>query len=61
MKTIRQGISRWSSLTKNIIKGALLGIVLCLSSIGMFWGGEFSDIAFCIWAICIVQLMEFTE
>ncbi len=61
MKTISSGIKRWSSLTKNIIKGVLLGIVLCLSSIGMYVGGEFSDIAFCMWCICIVQLMEFTE
>jgi len=58
MKTIKQGIVKWSSLTKNIIKGVLLSLVLVLSSIGIYMGGEFSDIAFCIWCLTIVQLME---
>ena len=58
MKTIRQGIMKWSSLIKSTIKGILLALVLVLSSIGMYMGGEFSDIAFCIWCLTIVQLME---
>ena len=58
MKTIKQGISRWSSLMRNTIKGILLSLVLILSSIGMYVGGEFSDIAFCIWCLTIVQLVE---
>ena len=58
MKTIRQSINRWSSLMKNTIKGILLSLVLVLSSIGIYMGGEFSDIAFCIWCLTIVQIME---
>ena len=58
MKTIRQGLSKWSSLLRNTIKGILLSLVLVLSSIGMYMGGEFSDIAFCIWCLTIVQLVE---
>ena len=61
MKTIRQGISKWSSLIKNTIKGLILSFVLILSSIGMYMGGEFSDIAFCIWCLTIVQLIDFME
>ena len=61
MKTISGTQKLWKKLTKNIIKGALLGIVLCLSSIGMYVGGEFSDIAFCIWCLTIVQLVDFME
>ena len=58
MKTIRQGLSKWSSLLKNTIKGILLSLVLVLSSIGMYMGGEFSDIAFCIWCLTLVQIVE---
>ena len=61
MKTIRQGISKWSSLMRNTIKGLLLSLVLILSSIGMYVGGEFSDIAFCIWCLTLVQLVDFME
>ena len=61
MKTIRQGISKWSSLMRNTIKGLLLSLVLVLSSIGMYMGGEFSDIAFCIWCLTLVQLVDFME
>ncbi len=61
MKTIRQGLSKWSSLLRNTIKGILLSLVLVLSSIGMYMGGEFSDIAFCIWCLTIVQLVDFME
>ena len=61
MKTIRQGISKWSSLIRNTIKGLILSFVLILSSIGMYMGGEFSDIAFCIWCLTIVQLIDFME
>ncbi len=61
MKTIRQGISKWSSLMRNTIKGLILSFVLILSSIGMYMGGEFSDIAFCIWCLTIVQLIDFME
>ena len=61
MKTIRQGLSKWSSLLKNTIKGILLSLVLVLSSIGMYMGGEFSDIAFCIWCLTLVQLVDFME
>ena len=61
MKTIRQGLSKWSSLMRNTIKGILLSLVLVLSSIGMYMGGEFSDIAFCIWCLTIVQLVDFME
>ena len=61
MKTIRQGISKWSSLIRNTIKGLILSFVLILSSIGMYMGGEFSDIAFCIWCLAIVQLIDFME
>ena len=61
MKTIRQSISRWSSLMKNTIKGLILSFVLILSSIGMYMGGEFSDIAFCIWCLTLVQIIEFAE
>ncbi len=61
MKTIKQGISRWSSLMRNTIKGILLSLVLILSSIGMYVGGEFSDIAFCIWCLTLVQLVDFME
>ena len=60
MKTIRQGIMKWSSLIKSTIKGILLALVLVLSSIGMYMG-ELSDIAFCIWCLTIVQLVEFME
>ena len=60
MKTIRQGLSKWSSLMRNTIKGILLSLVLILSSIGMYMG-EMSDIAFCIWCLTIVQLVEFME
>ena len=60
MKTIRQGISRCSSLVRNTIKGILLSLVLILSSIAMYMG-ELSDIAFCIWCLTIVQLVEFME
>ena len=60
MKTIRQGLSKWSSLIKNTIKGILLTLVLVLSSIGMYIG-ELSDIAFCIWCLTLVQLIEFIE
>ena len=58
MKTIRQGLSKWSSLLRNTIKGILLSLVLVLSSIGMYMGGEFSDIAFCIWCLTLVQIVE---
>ena len=58
MKTIRQGISKWSSLIRNTIKGLILSFVLILSSIGMYMGGEFSDIAFCIWCLTLVQIVE---
>ena len=58
MKTINGTQKLWKKLTKNIIKGVLLSLVLILSSIGMYVGGEFSDIAFCIWCLTIVQLME---
>ena len=61
MKTIRQGLSKWSSLLRNTIKGILLSLVLVLSSIGMYMGGEFSDIAFCIWCLTLVQLVDFME
>ena len=61
MKTIRQSISKWSSLTRNIIKGVLLSMVLTLSSIGFYIGGELSDIAFCIWCLTIVQFIDFIE
>ena len=61
MKTIRQGLSKWSSLLRNTIKGILLSLVLVLSSIGMYMGGEFSDIAFCIWCLTLVQIIEFAE
>ncbi len=60
MKTIKQGLSKWSSLIKNTIKGILLTLVLVLSSIGMYIG-ELSDIAFCIWCLTLVQLIEFIE
>ena len=60
MKTIRQGLIKWSSLIKNTIKGILLTLVLVLSSIGMYIG-ELSDIAFCIWCLTLVQLIEFIE
>ena len=46
---------------KNTIKGILLSLVLILSSIGMYVGGEFSDIAFCIWCLTLVQLVDFME
>ena len=58
MKTISGTQKRRKKLTKHIIKGVLLSLVLILSSIGMYVGGEFSDIAFCIWCLTIVQLME---
>ena len=45
---------------RNTIKGLLLSLVLVLSSIGMYMG-EMSDIAFCIWCLTIVQLIEFIE
>ena len=61
MKTIRQGISKWSSLMRNTIKGLILSFVLILSSIGMYMGGEFSDIAFCIWCLTLVHLIDFME
>ena len=44
---------------KIIFKGMLLMIVLFLSSYGMYEGGEFSDIAFCIWCLTLIQLTEF--
>ena len=44
---------------KIIFKGMLLMIVLFLSSYGMYGGGEFSDIAFCIWCLTLIQLTEF--
>ncbi len=58
MKTISGETNRFTRLTKNIIKGILLSLVLVLSSIGMYMGGEFSDIAFCIWCLTIVQIVE---
>jgi len=60
MKTIRQGLSKWSSLIKNTIKGILLMLVLVLTSIAMYMG-ELSDIAFCIWCLTLVQIIEFAE
>ncbi len=60
MKTIRQSISKWSSLMRNTIKGLLLSLVLILSSIAMYIG-ELSDIAFCIWCLTLVQLIDFIE
>ena len=61
MKTISGETNRWKSLFKNLTKGVLLSLVLILSSIGMYMGGEFSDIAFCIWCLTLVQLIEFIE
>ena len=58
MKTISGETNRFTRLTKNIIKGILLSLVLILSSIGVWAGGEFSDIAFCIWCLTIVQIVE---
>ena len=58
MKTISGETNRFTRLTKNIIKGILLSLVLVLSSIGVWVGGEFSDIAFCIWCLTIVQIVE---
>ena len=58
MKTISGETNKFTRLTKNIIKGILLSLVLVLSSIGVWVGGEFSDIAFCIWCLTIVQLVE---
>ena len=58
MKTISGETNRFTRLTKNIIKGILLSLVLVLSSIGVWAGGEFSDIAFCIWCLTIVQIVE---
>ena len=60
MKTITESIKRWSSLMRNTIKGLLLSLVLVLSSIGMYMG-EMSDIAFCIWCLTLVQIIEFAE
>ena len=61
MKTISGTQKLWKKLTKKVIKGVLLSLVLILSSIGMYVGGEFSDIAFCIWCLTIVQLVDFME
>lgn len=58
MKTISGETNKFTRLTKNIIKGILLSLVLILSSIGVWAGGEFSDIAFCIWCLTIVQIVE---
>ena len=58
MKTISGETNKFTRLTKNIIKGILLSLVLILSSIGVWAGGEFSDIAFCIWCLTLVQLTE---
>ena len=58
MKTISGETNRFTRLTKNIIKGILLSLVLVLSSIGVWAGGEFSDIAFCIWCLTLVQIVE---
>ena len=58
MKTISGETNKFTRLTKNIIKGILLSLVLVLSSIGVWVGGEFSDIAFCIWCLTIVQIVE---
>ena len=58
MKTISGETNRWKSLIKNLTKGVLLSLVLILSSIGMYVGGEFSDIAFCIWCLTLVQIVE---
>ena len=61
MKTISGETNKFTRLTKNIIKGILLSLVLVLSSIGVWVGGEFSDIAFCIWCLTLVQLVDFME
>ena len=58
MKTISGETNRFTRLTKNIIKGILLSLVLVLSSISVWAGGEFSDIAFCIWCLTLVQIVE---
>ena len=58
MKTISGETNRFTRLTKSIIKGILLSLVLILSSIGVWTGGEFSDIAFCIWCLTLVQIVE---
>ncbi len=58
MKTISGTQKRWWRASKILIKGLLLLMVFSLSSYGMYQGGEFSDIAFCIWCLTLVQLTE---
>ena len=50
--------NKWWNVFKIIFRGMLLMIVLFLSSYGMYQGGEFSDIAFCIWCLTLIQLTE---
>ena len=47
---------------RNIIRGCLLMVALMVSTIALYQGGDFtSDIAFCIWCVCIVQLIDYME
>lgn len=58
MKTISGNKKRWLSSLKILFKGVALLVAFILSSIHMSGTGEFSDIAFCIWCLTLVQMSE---
>jgi len=61
MKVVR-GMSDLLRGIRNIIRGSLMVVALAISSIAIYQGGDFtSDIAFCIWCVCIVQFIDWLE
>ncbi len=57
-------MSNFLSGLRHTIRGVLLMVALVVSTISVFFtsGGEFwSDIAFCVWCIVIVQLTQLMD
>jgi membrane protein involved in colicin uptake len=58
MKSTTNTKTKRSVLYKSIFKHIILIAVFIISSILMSGSGEFSDIAFCIWCLTLVQMSE---
>ena len=57
-------MSNLFNIFRHVIRGVLLMVALVVSTISVFFttGGEFwSDIAFCVWCIVIVQLTQLMD
>jgi hypothetical protein len=50
--------AKYQKSLKLIFKSMALLVAFILSSIHMSGTGEFSDIAFCIWCLTLVQMSE---